>query len=563
MLERGNPDELEKLSRWSTLATFALAVLIYIIVPILAMWWRNIPFPGFFIEQTLVVNENQGDNWSGRQAGITPGQYIIRIGGNIVNTPADFNRLLATYNIGDQVSIFSETPDRMEHLYPSITLTQFSFKDLTILFWLPYLVGLSYLGIGIWIYRLRGRTRPGRALAFFCVCTSIVCAIIFDLSTTHLGTVIWVTALCLTGGALISLAMRFPEEWKPAQTHGWVLAVPYIFSAALIIWNLVVIYDSSRPWDYYTTWGVNYRFVGLSIIIFLGMMVYRSRSTMSVIRRQARIVLMGSTLAFGLLTIWFFAPIFHANFMFNIALILPPLLLFPLSVGIAIIRYRLWEIDSIVNRTIVYGLLTAILAGVFTALVGLSQKLFVFFTGDKSDAAIIITTLIVASLFDPIKSRLHGWVDRQFKELPDQTRELRAFGEQVQMYIQMNDAHKITYRLLDEAARCLQAENGAINLGSEDKFQTIHTYGHWKGDVRVSIPLETEGERFGFLLLGPRRSGHVYTRQESELLQQVAIQVSSAIRLSKNYPLTNSLPVQINRPENKAKPVRTPRHVSW
>jgi hypothetical protein len=563
MLDLGKSDNLEKLSRLTTLATFALAVLIYIVTPILAMWWRNIPFPGFFVEQTLVVNESQGDNWTGLQAGITGGQHITRIGGNIVNTPGEFNRLLASHKIGDQVSIFSRLPDGTEHLYPSITLTQFTYKDFFIYFWLPYLVGLSYLGIGIWIYRVRGHARPGRALAFFCVCTSLVCSIIFDLSTTHLGTSIWVAALGMTGGALISLAMRFPEEWKPAQTHGWVLAVPYLFSAVLIIWNLVVMYDNNQPWAYYTTWGASYRFVGLSIIFFLGMMVYRSGSTVSVVRRQARIVLMGSTLAFGLITIWFVGPIFHVNFMFNTALFLPPLLLFPLSVGVAIVRYRLWEIDSIVNRTIVYGLLTAILAGMFTALIGLSQKLFVFFTGDKSDAAIVITTLIVASLFDPIKSRLREWVDRQFKELPDQTRQLRAFGEQVQTYIQMNDAHQITFRLLDEAARCLQAESGAINLGSGEQIQTIHTYGLWKGDVRVSIPLEVEDERYGFLLLGPRRNGHVYTRQESEILQQVATQVTSAIRLSRNNPLTDSLPVHDTRPENKVKPLRTPRHVSW
>ena len=85
------------------------------------------------------------------------------------------------------------------------------------------------------------------------------------------------------------------------------------------------------------------------------------------------------------------------------------------AIGIAILRYRLYDIDLIINRTIVYGALSAILAGVYTASITLSQRLFMAVTGERSDAAIVLTTLIVASTFTPLKARVQGGVDRRLK----------------------------------------------------------------------------------------------------------------------------------------------------
>lgn len=92
--------------------------------------------------------------------------------------------------------------------------------------------------------------------------------------------------------------------------------------------------------------------------------------------------------------------------------------LVPVAAGVAILRYRLYEIDLIINRTIVYGVLTAILAGVYTASITLSQRVFVAVTGEKSDGAIVLTTLIVVSMFTPLKTRLQALVDRRWKAAP-------------------------------------------------------------------------------------------------------------------------------------------------
>ena len=87
----------------------------------------------------------------------------------------------------------------------------------------------------------------------------------------------------------------------------------------------------------------------------------------------------------------------------------------PFAVGIAILRYRLYDIDLIINRTIVYALLTAILAGVYSAAVAFFQRVFLAISGENSDLAIVMTLFVLATVFTPVKNTLQGAVDRRIK----------------------------------------------------------------------------------------------------------------------------------------------------
>jgi hypothetical protein len=107
------------------------------------------------------------------------------------------------------------------------------------------------------------------------------------------------------------------------------------------------------------------------------------------------------------------SPLFIGHLFF-----MATVLLAALAVGIAILRYRLYEIDLIINRTLVYGALSAILAGVYAASITLSQRIFMAATGDRSDAAIVLTTLILAATFTPVKTRVQTIVDRRVKPIP-------------------------------------------------------------------------------------------------------------------------------------------------
>jgi hypothetical protein len=101
----------------------------------------------------------------------------------------------------------------------------------------------------------------------------------------------------------------------------------------------------------------------------------------------------------------------------------------PVAVGIAILRYHLYNIDLIINRTLVYVLLTAVLAGVYLASIVVLQLLFRALTGGESQLVVVASTLAIAALFNPLRHRIQGFIDRRFyRRKYDARKTLEAFS---------------------------------------------------------------------------------------------------------------------------------------
>jgi hypothetical protein len=90
------------------------------------------------------------------------------------------------------------------------------------------------------------------------------------------------------------------------------------------------------------------------------------------------------------------------------------LLLLPVTIGVAILRYRLYDIDRIINRTLVYGILTVILLAIYFGLIFAIQFLFSGIISRNNDVVIVVSTLIIAALFQPLRHRIQRIIDRRF-----------------------------------------------------------------------------------------------------------------------------------------------------
>jgi hypothetical protein len=123
------------------------------------------------------------------------------------------------------------------------------------------------------------------------------------------------------------------------------------------------------------------------------------------------------------------------------------IVMLPLGAGIGVLRYRLFDIDVIINRTLVYGLLTAVLAGVyFLGVVGvqslvnvLSGRALSGVQGSQSPVLIVVTTLLIAALFQPLRRRFQRFIDRRFyRSRYDAKKTLDKFGASLRSQIELD-----------------------------------------------------------------------------------------------------------------------------
>jgi hypothetical protein len=101
----------------------------------------------------------------------------------------------------------------------------------------------------------------------------------------------------------------------------------------------------------------------------------------------------------------------------------------PVAVGVAVLKYRLYDIEVVINRTLVYGTLTATLVALYFGGIVVLQRVFVFLTGQKSTLAVVASTLLIAALFNPLRRRIQSFIDRSFyRRKYDARKTLEAFS---------------------------------------------------------------------------------------------------------------------------------------
>jgi hypothetical protein len=118
----------------------------------------------------------------------------------------------------------------------------------------------------------------------------------------------------------------------------------------------------------------------------------------------------------------------------------PGLLLTPLSLGVAILRYRLWDIDTIINKALVYGGLSLLLAAVYLGLIVGLESLLGLVSGQASQpVVIVVSTLVIAALFQPLRHRVQAIIDRRFyRHKYDAARTLAAFSATLQNEVDLS-----------------------------------------------------------------------------------------------------------------------------
>lgn len=207
-------------------------------------------------------------------------------------------------------------------------------------------------------------------------------------------------------------------------------------------------------------------------------------------------------------------------------------LVLPISIGISILRYRLWDIDLIINKTLVYVPLTSILAGAFAAILKVLQTVFESILGVTGDIKVVLTTLFLVAIFTPVKDALQKFVDKRFSGPPKPADELKALMEHMNVFVEMNNGDQITRRVLEDVVRVFGAEGGAVYLMDGEQEKLARGYGEFdeSDEEGISVPLKSEGDQIGTIKLGKRKSGEDYTPRDMKLLRDTAGLLAATLR---------------------------------
>jgi hypothetical protein len=255
----------------------------------------------------------------------------------------------------------------------------------------------------------------------------------------------------------LHFALIFPQPRSLVVKHPSIIPAIYVTPYLLYALYLAAIYPgSSSMLEWIGRWTPGESVLALIYLaLMVVVMILCYRASRGVERQKIRWVVFAALLSGGGgLVLWTLpgAVLGYSLIPPNALglLVLP----FPLAIAIAILRHRLFDIDILIRRTLIYGVLTALLALVYFASVVVLQGFFRALTAQGSDVAIIISTLGIAALFNPLRSRVQDAVDSRFyRRKYDAQKVLAAFGATVRDEVQLENLTAHLLRVVDETMK--------------------------------------------------------------------------------------------------------------
>jgi len=417
--------------------------LIYFLI--LAVGWYNTPFIGAFMSDSLVLNETKtvsGEVWNGQQAGLRAGDRITRISGEsgdvtfVLNDPNNSNlysALLARYHFGTAVQVevnrlgaqkvlatgcSAYTSDGTTCTY-QVVLARLPLVDFLGQFIVGFVTGLVLFGLGVVLLTLRSHQDSARLVTDISAALAIIAAGRFELISTHQTVALWLFAACIAGAAAIQLALIFPYEIAALRRTPFLRQATLIGGLLLFV-VLYVIYQQPGARDV----GLPQLLAMLAALIGTAALVVslvrrRTESPSPVAREQAGVMLIGISIGILPTVLWFVALLGERAFgwswlAFPSFYALPSLIVLPLSMMYALLQQRLLDSDTVISNALIYSGLGLVMIVAYSLL---SFGLYLLTAGAfqwDSPVLIAVTILVIATVINPIRTRLDRVVDQTF-----------------------------------------------------------------------------------------------------------------------------------------------------
>ena len=446
--------------------------------------------------------------------------FVVTIGLFSANTPAYYDSLIS----------FSDP-----EVDTATVRSNLEAADVSIERFATYLLGISVASAVVWVVvgTLIFWRRADNWIALF----ASLCLIVFGtfglnesaLALPDQYPAAWlpVRLLALFGNvAIYAFVLIFPNgRFVPRWTRWAVI----LFAAHDVFFYLFPgsVFDIARSFP-----PLDFAVLAISACIAVGSQLYRYRHVSTPAERQQTKWVVFGVVSAGLGVLAFEVPISGSPFgqfapLYALAIqtaLFGSLLLIPLSIGVAILRYRLWDVDVVINRTLVYGALSAIVVALYTLIVVALGELF----QARADLALsLVATGVVAVLFAPLRERLQRGANRlMYGERDDPYSVLSRLGRRLEATIAPKAALEA---IVETVAQALKVPYAAINLRQDGaQFTTAAEHGTPKGAPLI-LPLVYQRETVGHLIVAPRAPGEIFSPADVRLLEDLARQVEVAV----------------------------------
>ncbi|HEV8354703.1 MAG TPA: histidine kinase [bacterium] len=260
------------------------------------------------------------------------------------------------------------------------------------------------------------------------------------------------------------------------------------------------------------------------LALLVGAIIWSYRVTRDPVgRQQVRWVVLGGVIAgVGGLLLWQLPSVLVGRPLIDTNAIGLLTLLFPIALAVAILQYRLFDIDVITNRALVYGALTASIVGIYVAIVGYIGALFEV---RGNPVLSLAAAAAVALLAQPLRERLQRAVNRwMYGERDDPYTVLSALSRRLEAVVA---PEAVLPAIVETVAQTLKLPYAAVALRRGASMDTVAACGLPRG-TPVVMPLAYQGLSIGEVVLSPRGAGEPFAPAEQRLLEDIAKQIGAA-----------------------------------
>jgi signal transduction histidine kinase len=544
------------------LAISAAAGAIAVRTTMTSLDWIGRVFPGFALLDNRVIASVGLAHWSGTTMPDLYQSEVLVVQGRPVNATPEIYAAVRSEPVGTAIAyLLRRGGEEREVRIPS---QLFGARDWFFLYGVYLLNGLVFLAAGLATFVLRPDSPPARALLAGGGSIALFLFTAMDLYGPAAFFRLHVLAESLMPAAMLHFGLVFPQRhrWARARFAG------YALSSVIAVLYEVFLYSPSAYSRVLTT---NMLFLGLVAVFFcLRLVESYVRSDSQLVRQRVRVILIGALFGFAVpAVVLTLGALVEGDISMNIAALTP--FMFAVSLAYAVVKHDLFEIDAMVKRGAYYLVLTGMISLAYVvAVLAFNYGLRAGAVTD-STAFPVLFTLAVLLLFNPIRTRVQGFVDRVFfgtdydsgavlaevgHELA-QARQREQIAALVRGCITRTLATEGTRFFVAEAGRSLRELGGPgvvpaavadrldagrvlTSFDPPESYPDEATYAATRAALTslgaaIAVPMQAHGALVGALTAGPKRSRLVYTADDAQLLRALSQQTAIALQHTAAY----------------------------